>query len=91
MMTRETDTAPKEGAVTGPLLMEEAMVVVDAPQVHTIGKEAALTMGMEPRQILDTIVEAALTMAELQALSMTDIKGTSYSFILILLFRWFCG
>ena len=76
MMTKDMSLALIEGVETGPHPMEEAMVAVDAPQVHTIGKEVALIMGMALHLILDLIEEAALTMAEPWALSMIDIKGT---------------
>lgn len=76
MMKKEMATAPLIGeAETGLLPMEEAMVVVDAPQVHTTGIEVALIMGMARYQVLDLSEGAVLIMPEPQALSMIDIKA----------------
>lgn len=64
MMIRRMATALIEEVEMGLLLMEEGMAVVDAPQVHTRGIEAALIMGMGQHQILDLSEGAVLIMVE---------------------------
>lgn len=75
MMIRGMATALIEEVEMGLLMEEEGMVVVDAPQVHTRGIEAALIMGMGQHQILELSEGAVLIMVEPLALSMIDIKA----------------
>lgn len=73
MMTEKMATAALiEGVVKCPQI-EEAMVVEDH-QVHIVGIGVALIMGMELFQVLDMRLGEVLTMVELKALSMKDIR-----------------
>lgn len=85
-MTREMAIALIEGAETGHLpMVGEAMVEREDLRVRTVGIEVAPIMVMALYQILELIEEAALIMAELQALSMIDIKG-NFSFLVFAIF-----
>lgn len=74
MMIEEMGTVLIEEAVTC-LLIKEAMIVVDDPQVHTVEIGVVLTTAVDLIRVLELNQEEVPITIEIEAQSVMDIRG----------------